>query len=56
MKITVTVTKELESWWVAQKEMKKMGDEEIIELMKEDIWAFLGGAKWIVRREKSKGA
>lgn len=50
----IFIEKELESWWATKEELEEMDDTQIIELLQEDVVAFLDGAMWTVQRDKDK--
>ena len=50
MEITVTITKTLEEFWATDDELRTMSDAEILELIQEDISAFVENAQWAVSR------
>lgn len=47
----IRIEKKLEEWWACQEEYVEMSDEGILELIQEDISAFLENAKWECIRE-----
>lgn len=59
--ISVSATRELDISYATKRELARMSDEKIIELVKEDLGHFIDSAKWKVYRpkrksEKKKGA
>jgi hypothetical protein len=51
MRVSVTVTKELEDFWATEEQFASMSDAQVIELIQEDVTALLEGASWTVTRE-----
>ena len=51
MRIFVTVSGELEDFWATEEQLASLSDAEIVELVQEDVTAFLDGASWAVTRE-----
>ena len=52
--IRLIITGELQCIWATKEELAEMTDAEIIELVKEDVTAFLDDAKWTVERSETK--
>lgn len=50
MKVTVVASLELDGIWATEQELRDLSDEEIIDLIHEDLGAFLDGATWGVTR------
>ena len=46
----VTVEKELEGWWADAEDYTQLTDDEVLELIHEDVPAFLDGASWKLER------
>jgi len=55
MSVTIRIQKELEAWWGSDDEFLDATDEEIIELVREDLTAFIDGAEWEVIRPSRGG-
>jgi len=50
MKIRVIVTKVLDDLWGTEEELAEFSDGEIIEVIQEDLCAFIDEADWKVER------
>ena len=51
-RVVVTVTKELDNdFWATPEQFAEMTDQDVVDLVKEDVIAFLDGACWTVDRE-----
>ena len=50
----IVVSKTLEPWWGRAEDFAEMTDAEIIELVLEDVGAFVHGAEWEIEREDAE--
>jgi hypothetical protein len=51
MKVIVTVVKELDEFWAEIAQFEAMSDADIIEMLQDDLVAFVDGATWAIERQ-----
>lgn len=55
MSVTITVSKTLETFWASDEELRTLTDEQIVNLVQEDLHAFIDGSTWDIWRTETKG-